>query len=193
MRILINNQSKESTYYDPRKAVKRNYYYDDDEEEQIQTPTPQPVPEQNPTPRGRPRTERDNRFYEKLQISDSDDEKTKRIKQKALKNLQRLPGRNLASTIVILISILVFAVGCSVLVRLNILTNLSIGLFAGAIFVMATVEILIFIFDFRLPSDLRRIPTKIIAMIGAVIGYSYFLMFLLIILKVLPPNALMVF
>ena len=76
MRILINNQTKESTYYDPRKAVKKRYYYDNEEEEDIETPAPQPIQQENPAPNGRPRTERDNRFYEKLQVNDSDDEKT---------------------------------------------------------------------------------------------------------------------
>ena len=184
MRILINNQSKESTYIDPRKAVKRKYYYD--EEEEVETPAPQPVPEQNPAPRGRPRTERDNRFYEKLQVNDSDDEKTKRIKEKALRNLQKIPKRNLASSIILLVFILIFAVSGTVLIEFNILTNLSIGLIAGVVLVIGIGELSMFFLDFRLPSDLRRIPTKIISMIGAVTGLIYALLFLLVALRVIP-------
>lgn len=188
MRILINNQSKESTYIDPRKAVKRKYYYD--EEEEVETPAPQPVPEQNPAPRGRPRTERDNRFYEKLQINDSDDEKTKRIKQKALRNLQKIPKRNLASSILLLVFILVFAISGTVLIQLNILTSLSIGLIAGVVLAMAASEFSMFFLDFRLPSDLRRIPTKIISMIGGITGFIYFVLFLLVSLRVIPSLIL---
>ena len=188
MRILINNQSKESTYIDPRKAVKRKYYYD--EEEEVETPAPQQVPEQNPAPRGRPRTERDNRFYEKLQINDSDDEKTKRIKQKALRNLQKIPKRNLASSILLLVFILVFAISGTVLIQLNILTSLSIGLIAGVVLAMAAAEFSMFFLDFRLPSDLRRIPTKIISMIGGITGFIYFVLFLLVSLRVIPSLIL---
>ena len=188
MRILINNQSKESTYIDPRKAVKRKYYYD--EEEEVETPAPQPVPEQNPAPRGRPRTERDNRFYEKLQINDSDDEKTKRIKQKALRNLQKIPKRNLASSILLLVFILIFAISGTVLIQLNILTSLSIGLIAGVVLAMAAAEFSMFFLDFRLPSDLRRIPTKIISMIGGITGFIYFVLFLLVSLRVIPSLIL---
>ena len=188
MRILINNQSKESTYIDPRKAVKRKYYYD--EEEEVETPAPQPVPEQNPAPRGRPRTERDNRFYEKLQINDSDDEKTKRIKQKALRNLQKIPKRNLASSILLLVFILIFATSGTVLIQLNILTSLSIGLIAGVVLAMAAAEFSMFFLDFRLPSDLRRIPTKIISMIGGITGFIYFVLFLLVSLRVIPSLIL---
>ena len=188
MRILINNQSKESTYIDPRKAVKRKYYYD--EEEEGETPAPQPVPEQNPAPRGRPRNERDNRFYEKLQINDSDDEKTKRIKQKALRNLQKIPKRNLASSILLLVFILMFAISGTVLIQLNILTSLSIGLIAGVVLAMAAAEFSMFFLDFRLPSDLRRIPTKIISMIGGITGFIYFVLFLLVSLRVIPSLIL---
>lgn len=188
MRILINNQSKESTYIDPRKAVKRKYYYD--EEEEVETPAPQPVPEQNPAPRGRPRNERDNRFYEKLQINDSDDEKTKRIKQKALRNLQKIPKRNLASSILLLVFILMFAISGTVLIQLNILTSLSIGLIAGVVLAMAAAEFSMFFLDFRLPSDLRRIPTKIISMIGGITGFIYFVLFLLVSLRVIPSLIL---
>ena len=190
MRILINNQTKESTYYDPRKAVKKRYYYDDDEEEDIETPAPQPIQQENPAPNGRPRTERDNRFYEKLQVNDSDDEKTKRIKEKALRNLQKIPKRNLASSIILLVFILIFAVSGTVLIEFNILTSLSIGLIAGVVLVIGIGELSMFFLDFRLPSDLRRIPTKIISMIGAVTGLIYALLFLLVALRVIPSLIL---
>ena len=190
MRILINNQTKESTYYDPRKAVKKRYYYDDDEEEDIETPASQPIQQENPAPNGRPRTERDNRFYEKLQVNDSDDEKTKRIKQKALRNLQKIPKRNLASSIVLLVFILIFSIGCIALIRVNILTNLSVGIISGSILVFAIGELLMFILDFRLPSDLRRIPTKIISMVGAATGFSYFILIMLMLFKILPSTFL---
>ena len=186
MRILINNQTKESTYYDPRKKVNKRYYYDDDDEQEVETPAPQPIQEQNPAPRGRPRTERDNRFYEKLQVNDSDDERTKRIKQKALRNLRKLPRRNLASSIFLLVFILVFAITGSILIEFNILTSLSIGLIAGVVLIMGVGELSMFFLDFRLPSDLRRIPTKIISMIGAVTGLVYFFLFLLVALRVIP-------
>ena len=190
MRILINNQTKESTYYDPRKAVKKRYYYDDDEEEDIETPASQPIQQENPAPNGRPRTERDNRFYEKLQVNDSDDEKTKRIKEKALRNLQKIPKRNLASSIMLLVFILIFAVSGTVLIEFNILTSLSIGLIAGVVLVIGIGELSMFFLDFRLPSDLRRIPTKIISMIGAVTGLIYALLFLLVALRVIPSLIL---
>lgn len=190
MRILINNQTKESTYYDPRKAVKKRYYYDDDEEEDIETPAPQPIQQENPAPNGKPRTERDNRFYERLQINDSDDERTKRAKEKAMRNLKKIPKRNLASSIVLFVFVLIFSIGCIALIRMNILTNLSVGIISGSILGLALAELFMFILDFKLPSDLRSIPTKIISMVGAATGFSYFILILLMLFKVLPPTFL---